>query len=253
MPFIFSSIKRELLTPYLRSRAGGLWSLIHPLVMVLIYALILSEILSAKLPGIENRFAYTLYLLAGMIPWVYFNEMITRGLNLFLANAHLIKKLYFKHSALVWIYLGICGLNHLIFLTLVIIGYIFLGHPLSWETLWILVLWIPLTILGSGIGLLAGLLNIFLRDIGQLVPIILQLTFWLTPIVYMPAILPERYQSWLQWHPFYALVNGYQKVLLWGESPDWQKLLYPLALGVALLVLGAFLYKRSKKELVDML
>ena len=116
-----------------------------------------------------------------------------------------------------------------------------------------LVLWIPLTILGSGIGLLAGLLNIFLRDIGQLVPIILQLTFWLTPIVYMPAILPERYQSWLEWHPFYALVNGYQQVLLWGENPDWQKLLYPLALGVALLVLGAFLYKRSKKELVDML
>ena len=116
-----------------------------------------------------------------------------------------------------------------------------------------LVLWIPLTILGSGIGLLAGLLNIFLRDIGQLVPIILQLTFWLTPIVYMPAILPERYQSWLEWHPFYALVNGYQQVLLWGESPDLQKLLYPLALGFALLVLGAFLYKRSKKELVDML
>ena len=99
MPFILSSIKRELLTPYLRSRAGGLWSLINPLVMVLIYALILSEILSAKLPGIENRFAYALYLLAGMIPWVYFNEMISRGLNLFLANAHLIKKLYFKHSA----------------------------------------------------------------------------------------------------------------------------------------------------------
>ena len=126
MPFILSSIKRELLTPYMRSRAGGLWSLIHPLVMVLIYAFVLSEILSAKLPGIENRFAYTLYLLAGMVPWVYFSEMITRGLNLFLANAHLIKKLCFQHSALVWIYLGVCGVNHLIFLTLVLMGYIFL-------------------------------------------------------------------------------------------------------------------------------
>ena len=132
-------------------------------------------------------------------------------------------------------------------------GYIFLGHPLGWETLSVIVFWIPLTILGSGIGLLAGLLNIFLRDIGQLVPIILQFTFWLTPIVYMPTILPERYQSWLEWHPFYALVNGYQQVLLWRKVPDWQKLLYPLALGVALLVLGAFLYKRSKKELVDVL
>ena len=253
MPFIFSSIKRELLTPYMRSRAGGLWSLIHPLVMVLIYAFVLSEILSAKLPGIENRFAYTLYLLAGMVPWVYFSEMITRGLNLFLANAHLIKKLCFHHSALVWIYLGVCGVNHLIFLTLVLMGYIFLGHPLGWGTLWLLGLWIPLTILGSGIGLLTGLLNIFLRDIGQLVPIILQFTFWLTPIVYMPTILPERYQSWLEWHPFYALVNGYHQVLLWGEVPDWQNLLYPLALGVALLVLGAFIYKRSKTELVDVL
>ena len=225
---------------------------IHPLVMVLIYALVLSEILSAKLPGIDNRFAYALYLLAGMAPWVYFNEMISRGVNLFLVNANLIKKLCFQHSALVWIYLGVCGINHLIFLMLVLMGYIFLGHPLGWETLSVIGLWIPLTILGSGIGLLAGLLNIFVRDIGQLVPIILQFTFWLTPIVYMPKILPESYQSWLEWHPFFVLVNGYQQVLLWGGNPDWQKLLYPLALGVALLVLGAFLYKRSKKELVDM-
>ena len=253
MPFILSSIKRELLTPYMRSRAGGLWSLIHPLVMVLIYALVLSEILSAKLPGIENRFAYALYLLAGMAPWVYFNEMITRGANLFLVNENLIKKLCFQHSALVWIYLGVCGINHLIFLMLVLMGYIFLGHPLSWETLSVIVLWIPLTILGSGIGLLAGLINIFVRDIGQLVPIILQFTFWLTPIVYMPTILPERYQSWLEWHPFYALVNGYQQVLLWGKVPDWHNLLYPLALGMALLALSAFVYKRSKKELVDVL
>ena len=208
MPFILSSIKRELLTPYMRSRAGRLWNLIHPLVMVLIYALVLSEILSAKLPGIDNRFAYALYLLAGMAPWVYFNEMITRGANLFLVNENLIKKLCFQHSALVWIYLGVCGINHLIFLMLVLMGYIFLGHPLGWETLSVIGLWIPLTILGSGIGLLAGLLNIFVRDIGQLVPIILQFTFWLTPIVYMPKILPESYQSWLEWHPFFVLVNG---------------------------------------------
>ena len=253
MHFILSSIKRELLTPYVRSRAGRLWSLIHPLVMVLIYALVLSEILSAKLPGIENRFAYTLYLLAGMAPWVYFNEMITRGVNLFLVNANLIKKLCFQHSALVWIYLGVCGINHLIFLMIVLMGYIFLGHPLGWEILSVIGLWIPLTILGSGIGLLAGLLNIFVRDIGQLVPIILQFTFWLTPIVYMPTILPERYQSWLEWHPFYALVNGYQQVLLWGKVPDWHNLLYPLALGMALLSLVVFVYKRSKKELVDVL
>ncbi len=253
MHFILSSIKRELLTPYMRSRAGRLWSLIHPLVMVLIYALVLSEILSAKLPGIENRFAYALYLLAGMAPWVYFNEMITRGANLFLVNENLIKKLCFQHSALVWIYLGVCGINHLIFLMLVLMGYIFLGHPLGWETLSVIGLWIPLTILGSGVGLLAGLLNIFVRDIGQLVPIILQFTFWLTPIVYMPKILPESYQSWLEWHPFFVLVNGYQQVLLWGKIPDWQNLLYPLALGLALLALAAFVYKRSKKELVDVL
>ena len=253
MHFILSSIKRELLTPYMRSRAGRLWSLIHPLVMVLIYALVLSEILSAQLPGIENRFAYALYLLAGMAPWVYFNEMITRGANLFLVNENLIKKLCFQHSALVWIYLGVCGINHLIFLMLVLMGYIFLGHPLGWETLSVIGLWIPLTILGSGIGLLAGLLNIFVRDIGQLVPIILQFTFWLTPIVYMPKILPESYQAWLEWHPFFVLVNGYQQVLLWGKVPDWHNLLYPLALGMALLALAAFVYKRSKKELVDVL
>src|SRR5262245_47445147 len=104
--FIFSSIKNEFLSRFARSRLGGLWMVIHPLAQVVIFAFILSALFSSKLPGIDSRYAYALYLTAGMMAWSLFSELVSRSLTVFLENGNLLKKMMFPRICLPLIVYG---------------------------------------------------------------------------------------------------------------------------------------------------
>jgi lipopolysaccharide transport system permease protein len=107
--------------------------------------------------------------------------------------------------------------------------------------------------LSLGIGLILGVLNAFMRDIGQVVPVLLQFGFWLTPIVYMPAILPEAYRGWLAFNPMYHVVSAYQSVLLYGQPPLWAGIAIIAVVSVGLLGLALLLFRKAAPEMVDAL
>jgi lipopolysaccharide transport system permease protein len=104
-----------------------------------------------------------------------------------------------------------------------------------------------------GIGLILGVMNVFLRDIGQVIPIILQMLFWFTPIVYPVAIIPEVYRHWLNLNPMYPIIDAYQQILVYGNSPQWEGVLTILAVGIILSIVGLFMFRRSSAEMVDAL
>ena len=95
--FILSSIVNEFKIKFVRSRLGGFWMILQPLSQVLIYALILSTVMGAKLPNIDNRYAYALYLMSGTLAWTLFNEIVTRCLSLFIEQANLMKNAVSTH------------------------------------------------------------------------------------------------------------------------------------------------------------
>ena len=101
--FIFSSIKNELRLRFIRSRLGALWMIIHPLMQVLIFATILSEVLAAKLPGIDDKYGYALYLMSGTLCWTMFSETIGKSVNLFVDSGNLMKKMSFPRICLPFI------------------------------------------------------------------------------------------------------------------------------------------------------
>ena len=251
--FVLSSIRNEFIARFSRSRLGGFWMIIHPLAQVAIFALVLSNVLAAKLPGIASQHAYPLYLMAGTLAWNLFSEIVGRCLNLFIEHGNLLKKIKFPRIALPAIAVGICLTNN-IFLFLSVLGvFAALGQPPGLEALWILLLMIPLVFLATGLGLILGTLNVFFRDIGQVVPVILQVLFWFTPIVYPMATIPGRYQAWMTWSPVYSLVHAYQEVLVYKATPDLQAMAWTLGLGGILLLVGLILFRRAGAELVDVL
>ena len=114
--FIGSSIRAEIRARFGRSRLGGIWMIIHPLAQAAILALVLAEIMSAKLPGMANaRFGYALYLLSGMLGWSLFSELVTRCLTLFIDNGNLLKKMQFPRICLPLIAAGSAVLNNALF------------------------------------------------------------------------------------------------------------------------------------------
>ena len=102
-------------------------------------------------------------------------------------------------------------------------------------------------------GLILGILNVFVRDVGQIIPVILQVLFWFTPIVYPSSIIPEGYQKYLVYNPLYSIVQAYQQVLVYDLSPGLMKIGLIGVTGLVLLLIGLFLFRRSGPELVDAL
>ena len=112
--FVISSIRNEMISRFARSKLGGLWMIINPLAQVAIYALILSNVLAAKLPGIDNQYAYAIYLMAGLLAFTLFSEIISRCLNLFIEQGNLMKKMSFPRITLPTIVAGSCLLNNVL-------------------------------------------------------------------------------------------------------------------------------------------
>ena len=251
--FIISSIKTEFKSRFVRSKFGGLWMVLHPLALVLIYALILSQIMTAKLPGVATQYAYPIYILSGMVGWTLFSEIFGRSLTVFIDNGNLIKKMAFPKLALPLITIGSAFVNFLLLFVMMFVVFGFLGH-LPFHALHWLPLLIVLTVgLALGMGLFFGILNVFIRDIGQVMNIVLQFWFWLTPIVYMMTIVPEKYHWMFMLNPMTSITMGYQNILLYDKAPDLSSLIYPTIITFVFLVLSMIIFKKANEEMADVL
>lgn len=251
--FILTSIKNEFISRFSRSKLGGLWMVVHPLAQVGIYALILSNILSAKLPGIDNKYAYALYLMAGSLAWNLFSEIVGRCLGLFIEHGNLMKKMSFPRITLPIIVVGSSLLNNMLLLLAVLVVFSLLGQTPNVYMLWVIPLTLLVVMLALGIGLVLGVLNVFVRDVGQVVPIILQIWFWFTPIVYPVSIIPEYLKSTLGMNPMFPIVSAYHNVLVYGKAPDLSAVISIVSVSVLLMLLGLFMFRRSASEMVDAL
>lgn len=251
--FIFSSIKTEFKSRFVRSRLGGVWMILNPLAQVAIYALILSTVLSAKLPGINNQYAYAIYLMAGTLGWSLFSEVFGRSLNIFIENGNLIKKMAFPKLALPLIVTGSALVNNLLLFLAVLIVFGLLGHLPTLELLWLPLLIILTLALALGLGLMFGIVNVFIRDIGQIMPIVLQFWFWLTPIVYVSNILPQNYQQILLYNPMTGIVLGYQNIMVYNKAIDLDLLIYPMIIAIVSMALALFMYLKANEEMADAL
>ena len=251
--FVISSIKTEYKTRFARSKLGFLWMIIQPLSMVLIYSLILSQIMKGKLPEVETQYAYPIYILSGVIGWTLFSEVLNRCLNIFIDNANLLKKLSFPRLTLPLIVIGsaIVNFSLMIVITYVVLG--FLGHfPIH------ALHWLPLLVfltlsLALALGLFFGIINVFIRDVGQLIAVIMQFWFWLTPVVYMLSIVPEKFHSLFLLNPMTGIIMGYQNVILYEKAPDLNLLIYPTIFAFIFICLTAIIYKKAVEEMTDVL
>ncbi len=251
--FIISSIKTEYKTRFARSKLGFLWMIIQPLSMVLIYSLILSQIMKGKLPEVETQYAYPIYILSGVIGWTLFSEVFNRCLNIFIENANLLKKLSFPRLTLPIIVVGSSLINFLlmIFITYIVLG--FLGHfPI--KAIYYLPLLVFITLAFSlSLGLFFGIINVFIRDVGQLIAVIMQFWFWLTPVVYMLSIVPEKFHSLFLLNPMTGIIMGYQNVILYEKAPDLNLLIYPTIFAFIFICLTTIIYKKAVEEMTDVL
>lgn len=250
--FVVSSIRGEFKSRLARSKIGTAWLVLQPLAQVLIFATILSSVLAARLQGVDSKYGYAAYLLAGLLCWTFFAEIVQRCLTVFIDQASLLKKIRFPRITLPLVVVGSALVTNLVLLVATLGILPFLGFHPSVYWLWLPVLLLVTAAFATGLGLLLGTLNVFARDIGQVMVVVLQLWFWLTPVVYPVSIVPERFKAVLAFNPMAILVDAYGRVLVYETAPS-ASLWIPAAIGGALLLFSLHTFRRASPEMVDAL
>ena len=249
--FVLGSVKREFQAKYSNAMLGALWSLLSPLAMIVVYTLIFSQVMGNRLQGVSSTFGYSIYLCAGVLTWGLFAEIVARAQTMFIDQANLLKKVSFPRICLP----VIATLNALVnfgiifgLFTLFLLASRTFPGPVFFTIFPVLLVQL---LLALGIGMIAGVLNVFFRDVGQFVTIAMQFWFWLTPIVYPASILPEAVRPVLVYNPMAAVVAAHQAILVEGRLPDWNALIPALLMALLLCILGMRLFRKRSGEMVD--
>lgn len=251
--FVVSSIRNDIRTRFARSRLGALWMILQPLAQSAIYALVLSQVLAARLPGSTSAYSYAIYLMSGMVAWALFSELVLRSMAMFVENAAIMKKIMFPRICLPAVTVGSALLNNVLLMLATLFIFALIGHWPSASVAWLPVLVLVTVSFGMALGMIIGVLNVFVRDVGQAAGVILQLWFWLTPVVYMIDIVPASLLKYFTLNPMYHVVSGYQAVLYQGAAPQIQSLLVITLGSVLLLLFSLFLFRRAAPDMVDVL
>jgi len=259
---------REVRGKYRRTALGQLWSLANPIAAILIYTFIFSFIF--KLPaqvgdpsGIDN---YALWLVCGLLPWLFFNRVLTVGTESLVANAGLIQKVYFPRIVLPLSLANATFFTWLLEMGVLVVALSLLGSfVLPWLPLVALFMFV-FAIFAVGLSMIFSIINVYFRDLSYLLTIVLQFWFYLTPVLYpvelvatqsdtlggllgTPITLLDIYSL----NPVEGFVEIFRNLLYDNRVPDLGTVLVALAWTVSAFGVGAWMYSRKEKMLAELL
>ncbi len=249
---IWEMARRDLLQKYVGSRVGLLWTVIHPLSLIFIFWFVFGFGLKAQ-PVADVPFS--IWLTAGLAAWFSFSEIVAESTGVIVSNPHLIKKINFPSQILPVVKIVSSMVNHLVFLTLLVIMLLANGVPVTFFALQVIYYYCCLVLLALGISWLTSAINVFVRDVSQIVQLVLQVMFWATPIIWDIKIMPENVQMILRLNPIYYIIHGYREAFVYCR-PFWLDLgsgLYFWCVTLFLLVVGALVFRRLKWHFPDVL
>lgn len=235
-------IRKDLRLKYRRSNLGILWSLLNPLLMMLVYTLVFSVI--ARFP-IRH---YPMLVLPGLLAWNFMASALTQSANVVVFNQNLVKKVYFPHEVLALATVGSNLVNFLISLVVLVPFIAYFRPPLMISVVLLPLLFAFETAFITGLSLLISALNVFFRDVEYLMGILLLMWFFLTPVIYpySSPIIPHLVRQLLVVNPMTWLLDSYQRILYWGQWPTAAFFLGFAGLSLLVFAGGAVLFARLK-------
>jgi len=252
---IFEFTKRDLTERYSGSVLGVLWAFIWPLVNIMIFTLVFSEVIGARLPPVisSNTYSYAIYLCSGLLPWMAFQGTIARGTMVFLDKAHIIKKIHIPLGSLPLFLVLSESVTFAIAATFFTAFLLIVKAPISPLVCLVPFIFAVQQIFAYGLGLLFGILSVFYRDLKEVVAVMLQIWFWFTPIVYLKEFLPESVKGIVSLNPALIFVNAYHDIILLGNTPDYNGLLWLTVLAHGILTVAYMTVRKLEREVRDTL
>ncbi|SMG46531.1 ABC transporter permease [Paenibacillus aquistagni] len=250
--FIIEMSKKDFIARYLGSFLGILWAFIQPTVQILIFWFVFQ--VGFKSAPVDN-FPFILWLIAAMIPWFFISDSITSATTSIIDNSYLVKKVVFRVSILPITKIYSALFIHFFFIVFMITMFLIYGYNPTVYYLQILYYIFASIMLVLGVSWITSSLVIFMKDIGQIVGVLVQFGFWLTPIFYSLDIVPEKYHFLIKINPVYYIVEGYRDTFIYHKW-FWEHPLLTLnfwMITFTVLALGTLIFKKLRPHFADVL
>ena len=242
---IKTNVHKEIRGKYKGSILGVLWSFLNPLLMVAVYAIVFPYLMRMTQ---EN---YLVFLITGVIPWVFFTTVVTTGCNCVWINGGTIKKVYFPRSILPISVVVAALINFLISCIIILIFVFFSGIGFSLNILWLPVIALIQSVLSLGILLILSAINVYVKDVEYLVQFIMNLVFYATPIIYNVSMFPAKFRWVLYLNPMAHLIDAYRAIFYYKTMPNLQSLGAVGAASLVVLILGYLVFSKLEKGFAE--
>src|ERR1041385_8570599 len=238
---------RDIKVRYKQTLMVVAWVVAQPLLTTLIFTLIFGVLARVPSDGVP----YPVFAFAGLLPWMFFSGAVTRSGDSLVGSAHLITKVYFPRVIIPCAAIGAGLLDFAISLSIMGVLMIYYRVAPTAGLLMLPALLLLVTIFALGMGMWLSALNVKYRDVRHLLPFLLQIWMFASPVIYPPTFVPERWRWLLKLNPMTGIIDGFRAAIFAGKPFDWFGLASSTMIALALLLYAAFTFRRMERSFAD--
>ncbi|MBX7171161.1 MAG: ABC transporter permease [Pyrinomonadaceae bacterium] len=238
--------ERDIKVRYKQTVLGALWAIIQPFFTMLIFTLFFGKL--AGMPS--DNIPYPIFAYTGLLPWTFFANAINNSGNSLVGNSNLITKVYFPRMIIPIASVGAGLVDFIVAFILLIVLMFYYQISLTFNILIVPFLIILTAILAIGVGMWMSALNVKYRDIRHVLPFLIQIGMFVTPIIYPTSLVPEKWQWLMALNPMMGQIEAYRSAFF-GKPFNWFSLAISVGLTCIILIYSAYNFKRMERQFAD--
>lgn len=247
-------VKKDIEQKYKGSVLGILWSFIVPILMLIIYTFVFSEIFEAKWDiDTGDKYQFALVLFCGLSPFNLVGEVMNRSTVLIASNTNYVKKVIFPLELFPVVISLSAFFNCIINFIILIIARLILQKCIS-PTLYLSILaMIPLLILSIGLGLVISAMSVYLKDVGNVISVVVTILMYISPVFFPLSSVPESFRMICEVNPMTYIIENFRRVVLYDQYLNWKFYILSLAIAFVVFLFGKIVFMRAKEGFADVL
>lgn len=241
---IWALALKELKIRYKRSVLGFLWALLNPMLMMLVLTAVFSTIMAMNIRH------YAIFVLSVLIPWTFFSQSLSYAAEAIVGNGDLLKKI--RVAKLVFPVAAVVSnmINFLLSIIPLVLIIVIMGHPFYITWLYLPVPLAALVIFTLGMTFFFAAANVYYRDVAHILQVVLQLWFYLSPIIYSLDFFPAKYRIFFKLNPLQYVLNGFRLSVYYGMLPTWESIVVSFVCAFGALAVGLRVFRQFQDDFV---
>mgnify|MGYP001318788460 CR=1 FL=1 len=246
---MLSFARRDIRAKYKQTIFGVAWAVMQPLTLMVVFTFVFS--MFARIPS--DGLPYPIFSYSVLIFWICFASCISQGTIAMTANANLVRKIWFPRETLL-LAVMVSALVDLAIAAVILAGmYVYFGIGITWAALWVVPLLVLQLLVVLTVILFTSAIQVYFRDVGHALPLLMQVWMYATPIAYPLSSVPGWLLPAYMLNPMVGIIDGYRRALLHGAAPELSYLVPAFAVTLVLLVAAYLNFKRAERTFADVI